>query len=152
MKRFLPDEAATATLAARFQAFLSAGLVVFLHGPLGAGKTAFVRGVLRAAGYAGAVKSPTYTLVEEYRLNDGDYTIFHFDLYRLTDPEELEFMGIRDYFGPRSVCFIEWPERGAGVLPPADLDLTLAMQGPGRELRMTASTPAGRVLLQSIDK
>jgi tRNA threonylcarbamoyladenosine biosynthesis protein TsaE len=96
------------------------------------GKTTLVRGFLRAAGFTGAVKSPTFTLVEEYSLDERK--IFHFDLYRLNDPEELEWMGIRDYFIPNSLCFIEWAERGAGFLPIPDAIISLTVQDLGRNI------------------
>lgn len=148
MKVQLPDEAATLTFAGRFYRALAPGCLIFLRGNLGAGKTTFVRGCLRAAGHVGAAKSPTFTLVEEYRL-DGR-AIYHFDLYRLADPEELEWMGIRDYLGGDAICFIEWPERGEGVLPAADLDLTILIQGPFRVLEATAVTEAGRAALERL--
>ncbi|MDF9391964.1 MULTISPECIES: tRNA (adenosine(37)-N6)-threonylcarbamoyltransferase complex ATPase subunit type 1 TsaE [Methylococcus] len=135
MMLYLPDEEATLAFAARLQTALPPGYVVFLHGNLGAGKTTLVRGYLRASGYQGTVKSPTYTLVEEYPL--GDRTVYHFDLYRLNDPEELEWMGIRDYFRPDSLCFVEWPEKGEGLLPSPDLEVYLEQENTGRRLRIS---------------
>jgi tRNA threonylcarbamoyladenosine biosynthesis protein TsaE len=141
----LPDETATLEFAGRVFRALPAGGLVFLHGTLGAGKTSFVRGCLRAAGFGGAVKSPTFTLVEEYALPGR--TLFHFDLYRLNDPEELEWMGIRDYLRPDALCFIEWPERGEGLLPEPDLDIHLHLQDSGRRAELYPGTPTGRDIL-----
>lgn len=148
MKIFLPDEAHTLSFAGRVYRALPPGGLVFLHGNLGAGKTTFTRGCLRAAGHADAVKSPTFTLVEEYALPDR--TLFHFDLYRLNDPEELEWMGIRDYLRPDTACFIEWPERGAGVLPEADVEITLEIEGEGRRAALVANTDIGRAVLAAL--
>lgn len=142
----LPNEAATLHFSARVYRYLPPGTVVYLHGDLGAGKTTFVRGCLREAGFKGAVKSPTFTLVEEYALPDR--TLFHFDLYRLGDPEELEWMGIRDYFRPDSTCFIEWPERGEGLLPMPDLDIHLIFQDQGRRALLKANTNTGHETLR----
>ncbi len=111
---------------------LSGKVLIFLEGDLGVGKTTLVRGFLRAAGYDGVVKSPTYNLVEEYLL--GEVSVFHFDLYRLTDPDELEWMGIRDYFDQEAICFIEWPDKGQGFLPKADKVISLVVDGNGRKL------------------
>lgn len=127
---------------------LQAGLVVFLRGQLGAGKTTLCRGVLRAFGHCGAVKSPTYTLVEPYDF--GAQHVYHFDLYRLGDAEELEYMGVRDYFSPHSLSLVEWPERGAGVLPQADLLAQLELFGSGRQLHLQANSPAGEAVLAAM--
>jgi tRNA threonylcarbamoyladenosine biosynthesis protein TsaE len=138
VRLFLPDEAATLAFAARLGYCLRPGMVVFLHGELGAGKTTLVRGYLRAVGYTGTVKSPTYTLVEEYSLPTG-YTVYHFDLYRLADPEELEWMGIRDYFRADALCFVEWPEQGRPFLPRPNLEIFLEPQEGGRILSVSTT-------------
>ncbi len=119
MSAVLRGESDTLLFGARLFECVRGASVIYLHGDLGAGKTTCVRGYLAAGGYLGPVKSPTFTLVEEYQLNDRK--IVHFDLYRLADPEELEWVGMRDYLGDDVVCFIEWPEKGAGCLPNPDL-------------------------------
>lgn len=113
----------TEALGAALWQALPAKCLLFLYGELGAGKTTLVRGLLRAAGHQSAVKSPTYTLVEEYEVNGR--RLFHFDLYRLKDPEELEWMGMDDYLNQNALCCIEWPQMGAGFLPTADLEVRL---------------------------
>jgi tRNA threonylcarbamoyladenosine biosynthesis protein TsaE len=108
--------------------------VVFLHGPLGAGKTTLVRGLLNGCGHSGSTKSPTYTIVEPYEIDERKF--YHFDLYRIADPEELEYMGFRDYIEEQALCLIEWPEKGEEFLPEADLVITLAYQGIERTIRL----------------
>jgi tRNA threonylcarbamoyladenosine biosynthesis protein TsaE len=130
MQRYLDSTEATERFGAALWHLLPPKCLVFLHGDLGAGKTTLVRGFLQAAGHAGAVKSPTYTLVEEYRI--GGRKIYHFDLYRLADPEELEWIGIRDYLDDEAICIVEWPEMGEGMLPKADVSIRLSVQDAGR--------------------
>jgi tRNA threonylcarbamoyladenosine biosynthesis protein TsaE len=134
MELFLPDPEATEAYGAELAVQIPQNTIVFLHGELGAGKTALVRGFLRAAGHSGPVKSPTYNIVEEYTLPRGK--LFHFDLYRLNDSEELEWMGIEDYFNQDALIFIEWPEKGEGVLPAPDIAITLVRQAEGRLLAL----------------
>ena len=144
----LADEQATVEFGQHLGKCLQGGEVVTLDGPLGAGKTTLCRGVLLAWGHQGAVKSPTYTLVEPYVF--AECTVYHFDLYRLGHPEELEFMGIRDYFDNHSVALIEWPERGEGWLPSADLSVEILLKDCGRRLRVRAETARGRQVLERV--
>ncbi|WP_251976871.1 tRNA (adenosine(37)-N6)-threonylcarbamoyltransferase complex ATPase subunit type 1 TsaE [Salinicola avicenniae] len=148
MPIFLHDEAAQVELGAQLARALGGSGQVHLIGDLGAGKTTLARGVLRAFGHTGAVKSPTYTLVEPYEL--GAVRVYHFDLYRLGDAEELEFIGARDMLGDDALSLIEWPSRGDGWLPTPDLELYLALAGTGRRAMAVAHTPKGREALAGL--
>ncbi len=130
MQIFLKDSSETELLGALLWRVLPEKCLVFLSGDLGAGKTTLIRGLLRAAGHNGVVRSPTYSLVEEYRL--GERNVFHFDLYRLKEPEELEWMGMSDYLNQSSLCCIEWPQMGLGFLPNADVTIDIAVQADAR--------------------
>jgi tRNA threonylcarbamoyladenosine biosynthesis protein TsaE len=150
LHRELADEAATLALGRELAMAAPSAAVVALRGDLGAGKTTLVRGFLRGLGYEGAVTSPTYTLMEPYEA--GDRRVVHFDLYRLGDPEELEMLGAREELDGGALALVEWPERGEGVLPPADLGLELVHQGAGRTARLNAGTNTGRLWLAGLDR
>ena len=121
---------------------------VYLQGGLGTGKTTLCRGILRAMGYAGAVQSPTFTLVEPYRFAGGQ--VFHFDLYRLNDPEELEYIGVDDYFGDQNLCLVEWPEKAKDTLPVSDIDVELLIEGKSRRAGLTARSVFGSEVLENL--
>jgi tRNA threonylcarbamoyladenosine biosynthesis protein TsaE len=127
---------------------LQAPLIVLLKGDLGAGKTTLVRGILRGLGHSGSVRSPTYTLLEPYQL--GEKAVFHLDLYRLGDPQELEYLGLRDLLGEDSLLLVEWPERAGGNLPAPDLEVEIDYAPSGRTLRLAACTPAGELVLRRL--
>ena len=155
LEYFLADEAATVAVGDCLAKVLQwqdqqqqpkQALVTYLHGDLGAGKTTLTRGFVRGMGHQGNVKSPTYTLVEPYEL--PPWQVYHFDLYRLADAEELEFMGIRDYFSENCCCFIEWPEKGAGLLANADLIINIVYQEEQRVINLRACSPRGEAVLQ----
>ena len=145
----IPDEQAMRALGARLSTLVSPGVTLFLKGDLGAGKTTLVRGFLRAMGHHEAVKSPTYTMVEPYDI--AGKTIYHFDLYRLVTPEELDLIGIRDYFSHESICLVEWPENGQGVLPLSDLTCTISIEDTGRIVSLEQHTSKGAAILKHWD-
>jgi len=145
MVKRLADEKATLLFGASVAAMLHPGLVVFLRGNLGAGKTTLTRGILRGMGYTGVVKSPTYNLVEIYKI--AGLRCYHFDFYRFNHPEEWEEAGFREYFNRESVCLIEWPEKAGKYLPVADLQITLHTVEFGRNVEISAGTEAGKLCL-----
>ena len=137
----LPDEAATVALARRLAPALRDGGVLFLRGELGAGKTTFARALLRGLGLGERVKSPTYSLLERYAVNGRD--AFHLDLYRIADAGELEWLGLDELDAPGAIVLVEWPERGSGALPSADLEVALEHDGSGRRGYLTPVSPRG---------
>jgi len=144
----LPDAAATERLGAALAGGIAPGRVLHLKGDLGSGKTTLVRGLLRALGHRGRVKSPTYTLLEPYTLSS--LNLYHFDFYRFKDRSEWLSSGFREYFNPASACVVEWPERAAPYLAPPDLEVTLEFAGDARRARVEARTPAGSSWLSSL--
>jgi tRNA threonylcarbamoyladenosine biosynthesis protein TsaE len=144
----LPTEADMLAFAGRLAQNITDSAMIHLHGPLGAGKTTFARGFLRGLGFHDKVKSPTYALVETYEL--ADRNVFHFDLYRLTDANELENIGIEDYFSQTAICLIEWPEKGFPFLPPPDLACYIAFLQEGREIRLLAQSERGKEILERL--
>ena len=138
----LSDEAATLALGARLASSLAPGLRIYVSGDLGAGKTTLVRGLLRALGHHGRVKSPTFTLVELYKL--PNLCLYHFDFYRFKSSDEWEDAGFRDIFGSEAVCLVEWPEKASALLPAADLRIRLEHAGTGREATIEGLTQAGK--------
>ena len=143
----LPDEAATLRFGASLSRAVQPGLVIYLSGDLGAGKTTLARGLLRALGHAGRVKSPTFTLVEVYKFSRLYF--YHFDFYRFDEPNDWAEAGFREYFNPESVCLIEWPEK-APTLPRPDLHITMSVAGEGRLVEWYAGTEVGRLCLDLI--
>ena len=138
----LVDESATLALGAEIAPHLRGGMTLYLEGDLGAGKTTLVRGLLRALGYGGRVKSPTYTLTEIYSLTE--FELYHFDLYRMHDPREWLDAGFREVADRRTVSLVEWPEKAAGLLPPPDVRIQLRVRDTGREVKLVAETVLGK--------
>ena len=151
-KSHLHDEAGTAALGAALSRAILPGMAIHLHGDLGAGKTALTRALLHAAGHAGNVKSPTYTLSEPYtvQLEGRAVNVIHFDLYRMSSPEEFLDAGFREDFNGDNICIVEWPEKADPVLPSPDLHIFLAVAGEGRDVELQASSALGLSCLQRL--
>lgn len=145
----IPDDQSMRAFGADLGRILPAAAVIYLRGELGAGKTTLVRGLLRGLGYSGAVKSPTYTLLEEYEL--GQRHIYHLDLYRLADPEELEFLGLRDWLEGDVILIFEWPEMGKGVAPEADLEIDIQYDCTARNIMLVGYSGAGKALVLALE-
>jgi tRNA threonylcarbamoyladenosine biosynthesis protein TsaE len=144
----LPDAASTARLGAALASGVAPGRVLHLSGELGSGKTTLVRGLLRALGVTGPIKSPTYAWVEPYALSSLD--LYHFDFFRFADKNAWLSSGLRDYFRPEAACLVEWPERAGDLLPSPDVRVHLDYEGEARRARLEAHSPVGRVWLQSL--
>lgn len=144
------DESEMRDLGARLIAACEHGGVITLSGELGTGKTTLVRGALESRGISSGVRSPTYTLVEYYPFEN--FAVAHFDLYRLADPEELEYLGYRDYLNPNTLCFIEWPERAEGYLTAIDLEIELEYDPAGRRLKFSPTSNWGRQLVSRLNQ
>lgn len=151
-KTHLNDEAATAALGAALARALAPGLTIYLHGDLGAGKTALTRALLHAAGYSGHVKSPTYTLAEPYSVVIGGQAteVIHFDLYRIASPEEFLDAGFREYFNQTTICIVEWPEKAGPVLPTPDINVFLTVSGEGRDVELQGLSDQGSQCLDRL--
>jgi tRNA threonylcarbamoyladenosine biosynthesis protein TsaE len=148
LKRHLKDEAATLRLGAKLAKALRPGLIIYLCGDLGSGKTTLARGLLRALGYTGRVKSPTFALVEVYSFSSLD--LYHFDFYRLGEPREWADAGFRENFNDANVCLVEWPERAGASLPPADIRIRLSFASSGRDAEITGETEKARQCLSKL--
>ena len=142
------DDAAMRALGARLAGVCPPSCIIYLVGELGAGKSTLARGFLHALGHDGAVRSPTYTLVEPYELSQRQ--VYHLDLYRLADPEELEFLGLRDWLVGDAILLVEWPQRGAGILPAADLTVTINYAGQARDVTLVAASTTGQKIIAAV--
>jgi tRNA threonylcarbamoyladenosine biosynthesis protein TsaE len=150
MKFELKSEKEMLGLGATLARLLKGEGVIHLSGGLGAGKTTLCRGILRAMGHSGAVKSPTFTLVEPYQISDSE--VYHFDLYRLADPGELEYVGIDEYFGKNKLCLIEWPEKAIGHLPRHDLEITIDVLGEKRIIVVRSNSQSGEKICTQLNE
>lgn len=149
MKELLiENEAAMQALGGQFAQRMPRGCVVYLRGDLGAGKTTLVRGIIKGFGFRGKIKSPTYTLVEPYEV--GGFKVYHFDLYRLSDPEELDYIGFRDYLADYTQILVEWPEHGQGYLPAADIDIEIEYAGQGRKIVLLDGSARGLQVIRQL--
>ncbi|WP_143870334.1 tRNA (adenosine(37)-N6)-threonylcarbamoyltransferase complex ATPase subunit type 1 TsaE [Catenovulum sediminis] len=144
----LTDAEKTVQFGRKLSTAVEAPLVIYLEGDLGAGKTTFSRGLIQGLGFSGNVKSPTYTLVEPYELHN--LNVYHFDLYRLADPQELDFIGIEEYFSENNIVIIEWPEKGAGWLAQADLMVNMYHKAEQRSLKIEAKTALGTRVVEKL--
>lgn len=149
LTRHLADDERTLDLGCRLGRHLVPGMVIYLRGDLGAGKTSLARGILRGLDFGNKVKSPTYTLVEAYKVSR--LYLYHFDFYRLDNPGAWIDAGFRDYFNEQSVCLVEWPEKAGSTLPIPDLDVSLAIPDSGRDVRIVALSEKGRRCLSMLD-
>lgn len=149
---YLQDETATQRLGTAIGRALQPGLTIFLHGDLGAGKTFLTRTILRACGFDGRVKSPTYTLLEPYSiaLHGQIVPLLHFDLYRMGQPEEFLEAGFREYFGSDKICIVEWPEQAGSLIPAADIDIFLSAEGDARTVELRANSDLGVTCLDTL--
>lgn len=145
---FLSTAEDTEALGGRLARLVPAGCIIHLRGELGTGKTTLVRGFLRALGFQGPVRSPTYTLIEPYTVDNSQ--VLHCDLYRLTDPTELEYLGLRDFIDEQHILLVEWPEYGAAMTPAADLDMRLRHAGSHRSCELNAQSAQGEALLRKL--
>ncbi len=147
---FTETDDETESVAAQLASVISKGMIVHLQGDLGAGKTTFARGFLKGLGFVGAVKSPTYNIVQPYQTDH--FAVYHFDLYRISDPEELEALGIRDYFDGDAICLLEWPENGKGLIPVPDICIKLDYEGEGRKITFEPVSEIGHKTIENCDR